>query len=75
MNRHDRRAARKQAAKASEAYLRTHRPFLEKAAAGQPMRSGVHHVVYRHDDWCGHFKGDECNCNPTIERFVEPKNA
>ncbi len=24
------------------------------------------HVEIRHDDWCGIFKGERCNCEPDI---------
>jgi hypothetical protein len=75
MNRHERRAARKRAAKMSETYFRSHLPFLERAPLGQLERGRVYHTIFRHDDWCGYFKGDECNCSPTIERLVEPRKA
>jgi hypothetical protein len=75
MNRHERRTLRKRAEIQTEDYFRRHLPFLERVPLGKLERGRVYHTVYRHDDWCGYFKGDECNCSPTIERFVEPKNA
>ena len=27
---------------------------------------GVHHVSILHDDWCGIFNGEACNCDPDI---------
>lgn len=30
----------------------------------------VNHVMVRHDDWCGHFRGKPCNCNPDVSLEV-----
>jgi hypothetical protein len=75
MNRHERSAARRRAAKMAETYFRTNLPFLERVPLGRPERGRVCHVVFRHDDWCDYFEGDECNCSPTIERYAEPRRA
>jgi hypothetical protein len=29
--------------------------------------------VVMHDDWCAHYDGKGCNCNPIVMRHVEPK--
>lgn len=29
--------------------------------------SGLHHIAVFHDDCCGVFKGQECDCNPEIK--------
>ncbi len=32
------------------------------------------HVFRHHDDWCGVFKGQDCNCDP-YEFVLPPHNA
>lgn len=27
----------------------------------------LNNMTVRHDDWCGVYKGEECNCDPNIE--------
>jgi len=29
-------------------------------------RPGFIFTEIRHDDWCGYFKGNDCNCDPEI---------
>lgn len=34
----------------------------------------VTHVTVLHDDWCGIFRGEACNCNPVLTK-VAPKHS
>jgi hypothetical protein len=51
--------------------------ILKAAATGElPMTPGLHHVDIYHDDDCGIFKGQPCDCNPDIiQRASKPDNA
>lgn len=72
MNRHQRRrAARLKRDKYYEDYIR----HLPKQDSDAPMEQGVYHVVLFHDEWCGVFKGGECNCEPEVERYQEPQRS
>lgn len=37
----------------------------------KPGEMGI--IEVQHDDWCGIFKGGECNCNPDIIQRPMPK--
>ena len=65
MNRHERRAAQAKQRKGS-GYLG--RLLASPQPQGAP---GVHHVYIQHDDWCGFFKGGDCNCDPDMHRRAE----
>ena len=71
--RDSRRAARNRAARTIEGYFKEHGAFLERVPLDQCERKRIYITVFKHDDWCGYFQGGECNCGPTIERFVEPR--
>ena len=32
-----------------------------------PREVGYHQVSVYHDDWCGIFQGQRCNCDPDIK--------
>jgi hypothetical protein len=34
---------------------------------GALPRVGVSQVTVLHDDWCHHFQGRRCNCNPDVK--------
>jgi len=36
---------------------------LEKMIGKTP---GIYHINVEHNNWCGIFKGGECNCKPKI---------
>lgn len=35
--------------------------------AERGIRPDVHHVEVRHDDDCGMWSGDPCDCSPVVE--------
>ena len=39
--------------------------YLQRTGAF-PRTVGVHMVEIFHDDWCGQWQGQRCNCNPDI---------
>ena len=79
MNRHDRRRAAR-----IERYNKFHREYLSElpelpvTAPCEPGR--VYHLVYFYDEWCSIYSKDngslaDCNCNPIIKRYEEPKRS
>jgi hypothetical protein len=42
------------------------REIIDKFEEGSFL-PGLHHVDVLHDEWCGIFKGKDCNCNPEIQ--------
>jgi hypothetical protein len=30
-------------------------------------KGGVYVATVAHDDWCAHWQGKPCNCNPTVK--------
>jgi hypothetical protein len=41
-----------------------------------PLSGGYHEVTVDHDDWCGHWQGKRCNCNPDVRlKFSLPAAA
>jgi hypothetical protein len=36
------------------------------ASGDLPREAGYHQVAVSHDDWCGVFEGQRCNCDPEI---------
>jgi hypothetical protein len=40
---------------------------LQKLNSGEPLEPGVHHVQVRHDDRCGIFDGEPCDCESDVE--------
>ena len=54
-----------------EEFARSFHLSLFAFPAGAQHR--VYHTVVMHDDWCAHYDGKECNCNPIVMRHVEPK--
>jgi hypothetical protein len=73
MNRHERRAktAMARSQKLVDDYVR-HLPEVGPECMNGP---GIFHMVMYHDDWCGMYKGEGCNCNPGIRFFVDPKRS
>jgi hypothetical protein len=50
----------------------THHNYQKKLATleeqGQlTFAPGLHDMVVRHDDWCGVFRDQRCDCDPEIE--------
>jgi len=39
--------------------------FMAKTGA-LPRTVGVHQITVDHDEWCGLFEGQRCNCEPEI---------
>lgn len=48
--------------------------MMQLAAQIKAGEKGVIHVTFEHDDWCGIFKGGDCNCNPTA-RYGMPRTS
>ena len=46
------------------AYLRKIRQMW--ASGALPREVGYHQLMVLHDDWCGIFTGQRCNCDPDI---------
>ena len=44
---------------------RVSRPVANDENPLEPGRVGV--MLIAHDDWCAHFKGGECDCDPDVE--------
>ena len=41
-----------------------------------PREAGYHQVAVAHDDWCGIFQGQRCNCGPDITvKWSQPAAA
>jgi hypothetical protein len=36
------------------------------ATGALPQHAGYHQIDVAHDDWCGVFQGQRCNCDPDI---------
>jgi hypothetical protein len=47
-----------------EEFARSFQPSLFAFPAGAQHR--VYHTVVMHDDWCAHYDGKGCNCNPIV---------
>jgi hypothetical protein len=48
---------------------------LPRVAVDAPYGDGVHHLYFFHDERCRFYKTknlDDCNCDPRVERYVEP---
>jgi hypothetical protein len=74
MNRHQRRAARRNIEnKFYNDYVR----HLPKVSLDTPIERGkVYHLVFHHDDWCTIYDGGgACNCDVIVTRHVEPKRS
>jgi hypothetical protein len=54
-----------------QSYVR-HLPEVGPEALGKP---GVYHQVVHHGGWCGIFKGRDCNCDPHVKFYAEPKRT
>jgi hypothetical protein len=54
-----------------EQYVK-HLPEVGPEIMNEP---GLHHVVFRHEDWCGIFKGQRCNCSPGVKFYAEPNRS
>jgi hypothetical protein len=54
-----------------EQYVK-HLPEVGPEIMNEP---GVHHVVFHHEDWCGIFKGQRCNCSPGVKFYAEPNRS
>jgi hypothetical protein len=79
VNRHDkRRAARQARCEKFHAEYVSHLPELPPNAALEPVR--VYHIGCFHDSWCSIYSKDngtlaDCNCNPVVKRYVEPRRS
>ena len=31
-----------------------------------PRTAGLHHITVYHDDWCGIYRRQRCNCDPEL---------
>jgi hypothetical protein len=70
MNSDDRRRQ-----KAKNKFVRDYVHHLPEVGPEVLTKPGVTHIVYYHDDWCNHHKGGECNCEPHVKFFSEPKRS
>jgi len=44
---------------------------MEKAGELPTGAGEIHNVIIRHDDWCALLvSGDECNCDPEIQKIT-----
>ena len=43
---------------------RAARKAWKAAIEKQIKKKAVYHLSYYHDEWCGIYSGQECNCNP-----------
>ena len=49
---------------------------LPRVPLDAPLERGrVYHTVMQYDDWCSIYDGKECNCNPVVSRYIEPKRS
>jgi hypothetical protein len=45
-------------------------------ACGALPPGSLHHLEVRHDNWCQHWTGGSCNCNPDIRvKYSVPGNT
>lgn len=82
MNRHSHRAAeararRKRTIACNNNLYSDYIRHLPKTPIDAPLHpGGVNYMVMFHDEWCRVYDSNnlaDCNCEPTIARFVDPE--
>lgn len=77
-SRHERRAdkARSGCLRLHNRYYLDHIRHLPQVPLDAPLERGrVYHTVTMHDSWCRFYdrgRVEDCNCNPTFSRHIEP---
>lgn len=45
----------------------TYEKLLKKHISEMKIEKGtIHHIEVHHDEWCAHFDGGECDCEPFV---------
>jgi hypothetical protein len=71
MNRHERRRARK--ISRENRFFSDYVSHLPRVANSAPFEPGtVNYMTVFHDSWCSIYDGAECDCNPIVERRIDP---
>jgi hypothetical protein len=73
MNRKERRS--RAASNRSKDFVKDYVRHLPEVDPATQLAPGVYHRVLYHDDWCGIYKGLECNCKPDVQLFKEPNRS
>jgi hypothetical protein len=79
MNRHERRHAARRSRQ--NKFYREYVSQLPEMPLNAPFERGrMYHVAVFHDDWCSIYSKDagtmaDCNCNPIVRRYAEPRRS